>query len=57
MTGPTPRRAIRVDTDTWDGANERATLEHRTVSDIIRVALRAYAEGRYHAVEPTRRKK
>ena len=52
----TPRRAIRVDDKTWESATERAELEHRTVSDVVRVALRAYAEGRYHAVEPRRRR-
>lgn len=48
----TPQRAVRVDGETWTGAQERAVREHRTVSDVVRVALRAYAEGRYHAVEP-----
>lgn len=53
----TPPRAIRVDPSTWDAAMARARAEHRTLSDVIRVALRAYAEGRYHAVEPRRKPK
>lgn len=52
----TPQRAVRVDSETWAAAMSRAQLEHRALSDVIRVALRAYAEGRYHAVEPKRRK-
>lgn len=56
MAGNTPRRAIRVDDRTWQAAAERAELEHRTVSDIVRIALHAYAEGRYDALpEPVRR--
>lgn len=54
MTGPTPRRAVRVDERTWQRATERAALEQRTVSDVIRTALRAYAEGKYHAEIPRR---
>lgn len=52
----TTQRAVRVDDDTWAAAMERAALEHRALSDVIRVALRAYAEGRYHAVEPRRKR-
>lgn len=52
----TPPRAVRVDDETWTAAMVRARLEHRSLSDVIRVALRAYAEGRYHAIEPKRRK-
>lgn len=52
----TPQRAVRVDDSTWAAAQKRADLEHRTVSDVVRVALRAYAAGRYHAVEPKRSK-
>lgn len=56
MTGNTPRRAIRVDDDTWQAASERATEEGRTVSDIVRIALRAYAEDQYDALPPVRRR-
>lgn len=48
--GPTPRRAVRVDEETWAAATNRAELEHRTVSDVVRIALRAYAEGTYDAL-------
>jgi hypothetical protein len=51
----TPQRAVRVDEETWAAAAARAAAEHRTLSDVIRVALRAYAEGRYHAIEPRKR--
>lgn len=50
------RRAIRVDDPTWDAADARAKGESRTVSDIVRIALRDYAEGRYDA-SPIRRKR
>lgn len=56
MTGLT-QRAVRVDDETWTAALERAKLEHRTLSDVIRTALRAYADGRYQAVEPARKKR
>jgi hypothetical protein len=45
----TTRRSVRVDDDPWLPAKERAAREHRTVSDVINVALREYAEGRYAA--------
>jgi len=48
----TKQRAVRIADEIWAAAGERAALEHRTVSDIVRIALRAYAENRYHAVEP-----
>lgn len=54
----TSQRAVRVDDDTWTAAGERAALESRTVSDVIRIALRAYADGKYDAIpQPIRRKK
>lgn len=51
----TPQRSVRVDDPTWEAAKRRATLEHRSLSNVLQVALRAYAEGRYHAEEPRRR--
>lgn len=52
----TRQRVVRVDDETWEAAAERAALERRPVSDVIRVALRAYAENRYDAIEaPVRR--
>jgi hypothetical protein len=30
----------------------RAEAEHRTVSQVVQTALRAYADGRYDAIEP-----
>lgn len=53
----TTTRAVRVDDETWQNAMTRAAAEHRTVSDVIRVALRAYAAEQYDATEPPRRKK
>jgi hypothetical protein len=50
-------RSLRVEDEIWDPATERAEREHRTLSDVVRVALRAYGEGRYDAKEPPRRKK
>lgn len=54
---PMPQRAVRVDEETWSRAMARAEAEHRTLSDVMRVALRAYGAGRYHAEEPRRRVK
>jgi Arc/MetJ family transcription regulator len=50
----TARRGVRVDDETWAAAMRRAELEHRTVSQVVQVALRAYADGRYDAIEPAR---
>lgn len=55
-TGPTARRSLRVADEDWLPALERAERERRAISDVIRVALRAYADGRYHATEPKKRK-
>jgi hypothetical protein len=52
-----PMRGLRVDDETWIPALERARGEHRTLSDVVRIALRAYAEGSYDAREKVRRKK
>jgi tellurite resistance protein len=52
----TPIRGLRVDEETWTAALERAQREHRTLSDVMRVALRAYADGSYDAQEKVRRK-
>jgi len=51
-----PRSVRGIDDATWKAVGERAEREHRTRSDVVRVALRAYAAGRYDAVEPVRRK-
>jgi hypothetical protein len=53
----TRQHAVRVDEETWAAAAMRASLEHRNVSDVIRVALRAYGDGRYHATEPPMRRR
>jgi predicted transcriptional regulator len=37
-------RAVRVPDELWDAARARARAEDRTLSDIIREALAAYAE-------------
>lgn len=55
MSLTTPRRAVRVSSEVWDAAGARAESEGRTVSDVVRVALRDYAAGTYGAREvPTR---
>lgn len=40
----TPLRTIRVDDDLWRKAQQRAEAEGRTVSDIVREALRKYVK-------------
>lgn len=37
-----PLRAVRVPDDVWEAARERAKTEGRTVSDVIRAALKRY---------------
>jgi antitoxin component of RelBE/YafQ-DinJ toxin-antitoxin module len=52
----TALRSVRIDDKTWADAGERADLEGRTVSEVVRIALRAYADGKYDAVpQPIRR--
>lgn len=55
MTEPMPTHAIRVGNDEWEAAMARAKREHRALSDVVRIALRAYSQGRYDAVEPPRK--
>lgn len=45
MSGDTPRRTIRIEDGLWEKA--KAQAEHRSdnLSDIIREALRDYAES------------
>lgn len=58
MMAETTQRAVRIDDATWNAAQIRAELESRTVSDVIRIALRAYADGKYDAIpQPIRRKR
>lgn len=40
----TPLRAIRVDDELWKAAQAKAEAEARTVSDVIREALRKYVK-------------
>lgn len=42
----TPLRAIRVDDELWKAAQAKAEAEARTVSDVIREALRKYVKRR-----------
>lgn len=53
--GPARPRGIRVDDATWDAAIRRARLEHRSLADVVRIALRAYVDGSYDAIEPPRK--
>lgn len=38
----TPLRAVRVPDEIWQAAQQRAAAEGRTVSDVIRAALKRY---------------
>ena len=40
----TPARAVRVPDELWESARARAAAEGRTLTDVIRAALRAYTE-------------
>lgn len=53
----TQQRSIRIDEEIWVAALQRADEEERTVSDVIRIALKQYAEDRYDAIEKRRPKK
>jgi hypothetical protein len=48
----TPDRHFRCPDELWAAAMTRANLEHRSLSSVLQEALRAYAEGRYHAQPP-----
>jgi hypothetical protein len=41
-SGPTPLRTVRVDDALWDAVRVAARIDGRSVSEIIREALRAY---------------
>jgi hypothetical protein len=43
-TGTSPRVQIRVDPELAEALKARAKEEHRSVSEIARIALRAYVE-------------
>lgn len=53
----TQQRSIRIEDEIWLAALERASEEERTVSDVVRIALKQYADGRYDAIEKRRPKK
>jgi hypothetical protein len=38
----TPTRNVRVDDELWQAALDKARAEDRTISDVIRAALRRY---------------
>lgn len=40
----TPNRVIRVDDELWRAAQAKAEAEARTVSDVVREALRKYVK-------------
>lgn len=42
MPDGTPLRNVRVETDLWQQAKDKATAEGETVSDVVRRALREY---------------
>lgn len=54
---PTPQRAVRVEDDVWDPALERAISEDRSLSSVIRIALRTYAEHGIDAISNPREKR
>ena len=43
--GKTPHRTIRVEDELWKAAQEKARVEGRTVSDVIRDRLRRYVRA------------
>lgn len=45
-------RSVRVEDEIWDAAQDRATDEDRSLSSVVRIALRAYAEGGIDAIRP-----
>jgi len=45
-TGKTPNRNVRVPDEIWQGAQQRAAAEGRTLSDVIVSYLRRYGAGR-----------
>ena len=42
--GKTPLRAVRIQTELWEPAKQKAHLEGKTISDILREALAKYLE-------------
>lgn len=46
-TGETPKRNIRIEPEIWDPAKERADLEKRTMTSVVKTFL-----GRYGAAPP-----
>lgn len=46
MSKGTTRRTVRIEDDLWEDAQEKAMDRGDNLSDIIRIALRAYL-GRY----------
>jgi negative regulator of replication initiation len=42
----TPARAVRVEDDLWQAAQQQAALRGETVSDVIRRALQRYVAHR-----------
>lgn len=45
----TPQRSVRVPDEVWQAAKERAEAEGRTLSDVVREALAAYAKRKKKA--------
>ncbi|WP_169846784.1 hypothetical protein [Rhodococcus marinonascens] len=43
MSKGTKLRTVRVEDDLWAAAKERAEIDNRTVSDVVREALTMYA--------------
>lgn len=41
----TPNRVFRAPDEEWEAARERAQAEGRTLTDVLRQALREYAKG------------
>lgn len=50
----TKQRVFRIDDEIYDAAKERAEDEHRKLSDVVRIALKQYGDGRYDAIEKRR---
>ena len=44
QVGKTPIRAIRIPSDTWERAKQKASEDGRNISDIVREYLEQYIE-------------
>ena len=48
-TADNPARSVRIETPTWDRATRRASIEGTTISEVIQLFVKGYAEGKINA--------